>query len=695
MRHLVLLLLFLDLQNAINSISSDTLEFGGWVYPGIDTAAHDATFKALKQSKKADDVARSVAKALSITDAAARPLIEAILNDPERKVATEALFREALRQAPNSGEVLGAYLLFLARKDSDDAFAAAALPVARRLHADQIARLSEMMPEERRIILIADALASDPNNRVLLDVLVKPRSPAIRAALIDRRWGNDAVAMQLAALLDLGRVNEALALADAVPAAIDVTSDGGYTARPGLAIAAVLAGQPERAKKLIAKYKTPNNGADYVTPFVNALIAPPRDAYEILAAHAGASDGVCGLAVADLAQRSGYDAFAQRVRARTPSEDRIAANALRYLPESLAARLRTMFVPPSVEQSAATPIAALLRAPRIVPFAEHPMPSSLAPVDVTQIDCHDAEQVAKSMKLPPRLWPLRLERHRDEVAGVAVAQTLDPVGELGLGGYWIVHSSDGGRKWDAPLYTGLRENMPYVVVPASRLPLITNGGIQIEVELRELDLSSITFPPVGLRTKREAKNLYIEFAWDALRRDSDNDGLTDLIEERIVTDPRNADTDGDGIIDGKDGLPQVALIAAPSADAEVLGTLFGGIRLGLGALVVGLPSTQEQRLECVVRASAIDTPTLFLITERQTFAPMNITRRVAVFTAEEHGLYEKKFGPSYFGEIDYFLVRRDGKKAVVYVNEHWAGNEYELKKTKKGWTVKTIGGWIT
>ena len=74
---------------------------------------------------------------------------------------------------------------------------------------------------------------------------------------------------------------------------------------------------------------------------------------------------------------------------------------------------------------------------------------------------------------------------------------------------------------------------------------------------------------------------------------------------------------------------------------------------------------------------------------------MNIARRVAVFTPEEHELYEKKFGPSYFGEIDYYLVRRDGKKAVVYVNEHWAGNEYELKKTKKGWTVKTIGGWIT
>src|SRR4030095_8395640 len=50
-----------------------------------------------------------------------------------------------------------------------------------------------------------------------------------------------------------------------------------------------------------------------------------------------------------------------------------------------------------------------------------------------------------------------------------------------------------------------------------------------------------------------------DVAWADLARDTDGDGLTDLLEERIVTDPNAADTDGDGILDGRDPLPQVAL----------------------------------------------------------------------------------------------------------------------------------------
>jgi hypothetical protein len=265
------------------------------------------------------------------------------------------------------------------------------------------------------------------------------------------------------------------------------------------------------------------------------------------------------------------------------------------------------------------------------------------------------------MRLPGALQPVRLERNRNEVAGVAISDTLDPVGELGSGGYWIVHSSNGGRTWDAPLYTGLRQNMPYVVVPSSKLPLLTRAGVQIEVQVRELDVESITFPPVDLQMKREANDLFIEFAWSALRRDSDSDGLTDLVEERIATDPHNRDTDGDGIADAEDRLPQVAR-ATTTAEGEVLARLFGG-----GA-------------------------THFLIGDRVSFPSKG---RIVFFTPAEHARYEQKFGPSYFEAVEYLLVRRDGKKAFVYIDQTWAGQTYELTKTKGGWIVKELGGWIT
>ncbi|MFP5245109.1 MAG: hypothetical protein ACLGH0_00350 [Thermoanaerobaculia bacterium] len=44
-------------------------------------------------------------------------------------------------------------------------------------------------------------------------------------------------------------------------------------------------------------------------------------------------------------------------------------------------------------------------------------------------------------------------------------------------------------------------------------------------------------------------------------KDRDGDGLTDFYEERIVTDPANADTDGDGMSDARDPLPLVAYVA--------------------------------------------------------------------------------------------------------------------------------------
>jgi hypothetical protein len=61
--------------------------------------------------------------------------------------------------------------------------------------------------------------------------------------------------------------------------------------------------------------------------------------------------------------------------------------------------------------------------------------------------------------------------------------------------------------------------------------------------------------------------------WDlslqALRRDSDGDGWTDIEEERLGLNPQNKDTDGDGIPDGEDICPNYAPKANEGSDDEV------------------------------------------------------------------------------------------------------------------------------
>ena len=58
--------------------------------------------------------------------------------------------------------------------------------------------------------------------------------------------------------------------------------------------------------------------------------------------------------------------------------------------------------------------------------------------------------------------------------------------------------------------------------------------------------------------------------------DSDNDGWSDLVEKRFGTDPHNADSDGDGLIDSKDKNP----LAPPRVLSEreaIVQTAFGGV----------------------------------------------------------------------------------------------------------------------
>jgi len=680
-----------DLQQAIAAIPEGDLEARDYGHT-LATRAADVLTAAVRGH---EDVVAALQRELNIPAAAARPLAEAtaltfvlesIGGDPDD---ADALFREAAKQAPKSGPVLAAYIAFMSRQPKlYRDFAGAALPYARVMSAADVASFAGSLYGDCDVVLSADALRAAPHDRELLIALTQDDSSAIRAAFIDPHWSTEAASNLIRALVDLDRPSEALAVADGFPAAIE-------TNRIDLALAAALTDKPERAEELLQKARPEkyDSRANATISLTRALIAPDGDPYEALADQVKAmlhDGGTWTTACVRLARRGGYDRFADALLSRPDYGDYDAGLALKYLPKELAERLRRTIVPAHAEQAAVqdSPVMRLLRAPRIVPFTEHAL--KLEPLDCSEID-----DLGSKLALPAHLAPIRLERHGAEIAGVAVAQTLDPVGELGRGGYWIVHSSDNGTTWDEPLYTGLRENMPYVVVPASRLPLFDGDALYIEVEVHELDLSSISFPPVALVSKRDARGIYLEMPWSALRRDSDSDGLTDLLEERLATDPYNADTDGDGIIDGKDGLPQVALTAGGSADSVVLAEFLRNARIGGGALIVGLPSTEQERQSCVVRASRIGTPSLFVVADRAQFSSIDINRRVVILAPAELAQYEEKFGPSFFGQLMDVLVRRDGGKAVIFFDERWTGTVYELEKTKDGWTVMQAASYIT
>ncbi|HXA15952.1 MAG TPA: hypothetical protein VN380_03115 [Thermoanaerobaculia bacterium] len=712
----------------------------------------EAVSKAVLASEKPDLVVAEVAKALVISRAAATLVVEAYLQSVAvmdgSQNAAEALARQALHEAPGNRDVL-AFYLSLAPEMTDDEFAATYLPLIRSLpQAGDAAIVAGAVSfgGNRSVMVIAEALHRDPESATLREALMKSYDSALSATFGPVRFEGDKAsfrdawkgvasgrtawdaASQIAALANAGRAADVLADFDALPKNIRDAIAAGALQQDGqpldvrltLAASAILCGNPGRAKGFIAnvhpvKPEQFDPAGDQFNDLrmLQALLAPElkEDIYDILAdtinSSARPNGGVWSAVFAALATRGGYESVgtaALRNANRWEGTD-VARVAQKYLPDSLRAELQA-----TIDRNAAS-IAALhanqtgdvsddairkrLAQPRIEPFLSKKMPSSIGSSEaVVAIDCGDAHLA--TMHIPPGWYPIRLEQTGEEVSGVAVSQSLDPSGEVGRGAYWVLHSCDGGRTWDEPLYTGLRENAPYVVLPESRLPLAHGDHLEVEVDLREIDPDSITFPPVALRVKREEHGLYLALPWETLRRDSDGDGITDLVEERIATDPFDADSDGDGIADGKDGLPLVALTAGgQSAESEVLAALLRGFETGAGALVVGLPSTGEERNACVVRASVVGDGALFLVGDRGLFAPIDINRRVIVLTRDEMDAYEKKFGPTYAADLSFMIVRHDGQKALVVLNESWKEDVFELTKTKDGWIVKVVGGWIS
>jgi hypothetical protein len=165
---------------------------------------------------------------------------------------------------------------------------------------------------------------------------------------------------------------------------------------------------------------------------------------------------------------------------------------------------------------------------------------------------------------------------------------------------------------------------------------------------RELDTSSITFPPIGLRAKREQEGL-LQIPFADLERDSDAKGLTDLAEERLVTDPLNPDTDGDGLLDGNDSLPQVPWTAVMDDGATALGAVLGRISgMKSMAIIHEIPAPGDKLDDFMARArraTLTGERTTFMVADRQDFRSLLTTRRTVVLTADELALAEKKFGP--------------------------------------------------
>jgi hypothetical protein len=402
---------------------------------------------------------------------------------------------------------------------------------------------------------------------------------------------------------------------------------------------------------------------------------PGGDAFDLVTSYLQRADQKTTALVDEVfdrvATRAGYAAASKwRLEKVTRADEQLAGMERALLPPSVAALVPACVMP--ADDATSPAVARLLDRASLASFVERPVDDSAR---VSELD--PRYESADGGPVLPEFTAVRVEVRGNEIVALATSQDVDPAGEISAGGYWIVRSTDGGVTWKPPLYTGLRVMEPYEVVIGSTLPMLRDDGLRLEVTVNELDQDSITFPPVALRAKRTREGITIDLKWRDLERDSDGDGLTDLVEERILTDPNSADTDGDGLPDGIDPLPQVAFRESAGPAAEIVATALGAY------YSQGAPAK-------------LGTRTIFIAGNPADFAGVRSRlRRLIVVSEADIEAASKKFGPTLAMHISPVIIDQLGTRAWVQMNDQWRGATYLLTKRDGVWTALVVGAWVT
>lgn len=526
---------------------------------------------------------------------------------------------------------------------------------------------------------------------------------------------------RLAALLDAGLGERALALWDSLPAderrrLLAAPWSGREPGEPedrrlDLAAAALLAGRSDDAAAWFAAVPPAADGDeedDLRAPLAHVLAvegaggAPEADPFGLLA------DRLVGHVDVDLWQRD----TALRLLVRLAEGERFDAVA-GYLASRLARTLRSAEAekspfPPAMAEALALRRSAIGELAAALPGSAAAMPSRGEPPvsDTPRRPAFVARPLdalaetlpvhppppAEDVELPAGFAPVRSERDGDRVVVLALSQALDPVGELSRGGYWVLRRRD-KEGWQT-LYTGLRVYAPYEAVDTSRLPLAGPHGVRIEVRWAELDTERITFPPISLAIERRDEPLYLDVPWADLERDSDGDGVTDLVEERLLTDPRRADSDGDGVDDGRDPLPGVAYRADGGERAEAFAAFLASIS-GADARAI-LPNCPDgSGSTCFGRPSFGGQRAHFVVGDPAAWAGLAPAERTVVMSEAEHRAAEARFGPIFATEVLLFQLDHSGERAIFVWTKRWTGGSGMVVRGPDGTWEASGGYWIT
>lgn len=293
--------------------------------------------------------------------------------------------------------------------------------------------------------------------------------------------------------------------------------------------------------------------------------------------------------------------------------------------------------------------------------------------------------------LPKGYLPIRMERDGARAIAVSVSQTLDPTGEVSQGGYWIHLSEDGGKGWGAPLYTGLADRFPYVVVAASPMKLLAGEAIHLAVDVAEIDTASIYYPPVALRTRRRATDLYLTIPIARLRADRNDDGLNDLAEHHLLLD-RAALGAATPFSVGSDAS---RCTSARSFESDARIALLNKLYRASGAAIVEPLDRAGIDFSGWRGAATVENEPIFLRANPVDYRCLRARRPIIVYGEGDRVELQKMTPDFHMLELPAIQFNRAGDRGYVEWSGGWHGGMYRLRRANDQWIFDSLGSWIS
>jgi hypothetical protein len=260
-----------------------------------------------------------------------------------------------------------------------------------------------------------------------------------------------------------------------------------------------------------------------------------------------------------------------------------------------------------------------------------------------------------------------------------------------LVGIWVAFSTNNGKTWEY-LYTGIVQHQPLFLKWYSNIPLIkSETNLQIEACLvRQLtQFSHPAINPISYEVIKDGLRLTLNLT--TLRKDTDNDGLTDIVEKKLYTNLNNKDTDGDRIPDNLDLNPRFSVkrtnrtIIFESAvnDNMLVDTT------GVSVSSLKIPE---------INHTTDTTETVLIVTDNPDIQSIQPTsKRVIILSETEYKKHKKLFKNELNDMLITPLFKVDNEIDTYLFSRSFNtwGEDYLVKKVENGWIITIISSWIS